>query len=263
MQLTRALSLLLPLVATVSASCIHGTTFHRRSSNVPVADYSFTGPTGPLKWATLKPEYALCATGKRQSPINIDSTISVAQRTVVASFPNVADAEFANLGNTLEVVVDGTTTFGQKAYTLKQYHFHTPSEHRIAEEYYPLELHMVHQAADESLLVIALMFELTEDNSSFDLLTATVEDIETIAVPGTTTETGSLDFDELESIINTASFRTYVGSLTTPPCKQGVRFLIKDGTLPINVATYKRIKSIIKFNARYTQNALGQNNLLA
>lgn len=147
MQFTRALSLLLPLVATVSASCIHGTTFHRRSSNVQVANFGFTGTDGPLKWASISPDYALCSTGKNQSPINIDNTISLSGTPPVVNFPNVADAEFANLGSTLEVTVGGTTTFGGKTYDLKQYHFHTPSEHRIAEEYYPLELHMVHQAA--------------------------------------------------------------------------------------------------------------------
>ena len=83
----------------------------------------------------------------QQSPIVLDDTIHRAANKPVITIPTVEDAELENLGTTLEVAINGTTVFRGAEYTLRQFHFHSPSEHRIYEEYYPLEMHMVHQAA--------------------------------------------------------------------------------------------------------------------
>lgn len=114
---------------------------------VAVSKFGYTGLNGPLNWAALAPENAACDTASIQSPINIDSSISLATEAPVLKIDSVQAAEFENLGTTIEVIVNGTTMFAGKAFTLKQFHFHTPSEHRISEEYFPLEMHMVHEAA--------------------------------------------------------------------------------------------------------------------
>lgn len=261
------LVLLVTLAVSASASCIHNTSLMRRQvaeeGTVEVSTFGYTGSKGPLLWATLEAENELCRTGKVQSPINIDDTISKATEAPVVAFDNVEEAEFENLGTTLEVLATGKTTFAGKEFTLAQFHMHTPSEHRIAEEYFPLEIHMVHEAADGSIAVIALPFQLTEDNSTLELLTAVTENIEAIRVPGTVGRTGALDFTEITEIIQTTPLFQYTGSLTTPPCAEGLTFLVLEQPLPLNVATYNKIKSIIKFNARYTQNTSGQDNFLA
>lgn len=134
-----------------SANCIHGTSLHRREElpggKVKVSNFGYTGLIGPLNWAGITAENSACATSSVQSPINIDDTISLATEAPVIDIPSVEAAEFENLGTTVEVIVNGTTKFAGKEFTLKQFHFHTPSEHRIAEEYFPLEVHMVHEAA--------------------------------------------------------------------------------------------------------------------
>lgn len=151
---------LFPLVATLfsslaSASCIHGTSLMRREApvngKVKVSNFGYTGLQGPLNWAQLETGNFACATSKVQSPVNIDKTIPLAAEVPVINFPAVQSAEFENLGTTLEVIVNGTTTFAGKDFQLKQFHFHTPSEHRISEEYFPLEMHMVHEAAGKRL----------------------------------------------------------------------------------------------------------------
>ena len=131
-----------------SASCIHGTSlFPRSSPNVKVSTFGYTGLKGPLNWAGLSPEFKACATSSVQSPINIDDTVHLARSAPKVDIPSVKAAEFANLGTTIEVAVNGTTEFAGSKFALKQFHFHTPSEHRVAEEYFPLEIHMVHEAA--------------------------------------------------------------------------------------------------------------------
>lgn len=135
----------------VTASCLHGTSLLPRQvdeeGRVEVSNFGYTGELGPTNWAAIDPANIACATSSVQSPINIDQSIALAAEPPTIRFQNVREAEFENLGSTVEVVVNGTTIIGGKEFTLQQFHFHTPSEHRIGEEYFPAEMHMVHEAA--------------------------------------------------------------------------------------------------------------------
>jgi len=136
-----------------SANCMYGTSLFPRAAGaatVEVSNFGYTGLQGPLNWAGLSAENSACATSKVQSPINIDSTVQLAAEAPKVVIPDVKAAEFENLGTTVEVIVNGTTTLGGTQFSLKQFHFHTPSEHRVAEEYFPLEIHMVHEAAGKN-----------------------------------------------------------------------------------------------------------------
>lgn len=117
-------------------------------------------------------------------------------------------------------------------------------------------------SADGSIAVIAVPFQLTEDGSTTELLTAVIENIDDVREPGTVTKTGALNFEELINAVQTKPLFQYVGSLTTPPCAEGLTFLVLEEPLPINVRTFNTLKSVIKFNARYSQNSLGEGNLL-
>lgn len=90
-----------------------------------------------------------------------------------------------------------------------------------------------------------------------------MEKIGAISAPGSVTETGPLDFAPLVDVLAKQSLHTYAGSLTTPPCAEGLTFFITTEQLPLNVATFNQIKAVVGFNARFTQNAVGQDNLLA
>lgn len=107
-----------------------------------------------------------------------------------------------------------------------------------------------------------MTFQLSEDGKTTELLTAVTEKLSEIATPGTVTETGPLDFAPLIDHLQTTPLFQYQGSLTTPPCAEGLTFLVTEQALPLDVKTYNAIKSVVKFNSRYTQNALGENNLV-
>ncbi|KAJ7065588.1 alpha carbonic anhydrase [Mycena amicta] len=252
------------LASSATANCLHGTTFSpREEGTVAISKFGYTGLQGPLNWAGLDTANSACRTGRTQSPISIDDSIPKAKSAPKVEIASVEEAEFENLGTTLEVVIEGKTTFEGKEFTLKQFHLHTPSEHRIRDEYFPLEMHMVHQAEDESIAVIAVPFQLSEDGSTTSLLTAAIENLADVTSPGTATKTAPLDFTELIRTIEEGPLFQYTGSLTTPPCKEGLTFLVLENPLPLNVKTYNALKNVIKFNARYTQNNLGDDNLLA
>ncbi|KZV86481.1 carbonic anhydrase [Exidia glandulosa HHB12029] len=253
----------LALAAAASASCIHGTSLQRRQEGtVPISNFGYSGERGPLNWAGLDAANVACRTSQVQSPIVLDNTVAFATEVPQITIAAVEEAEFENLGTTLETIVSGTTVFGGKTFNLKQFHMHTPSEHRINEEYFPLEIHMVHEADDGTIGVIAIPFQLTEDGSTTALLTSVITNIAQVTVPGTATKTGPLDFAEVIAAVQAGPLFQYTGSLTTPPCAEGLTFLVLEKPLALDVKTYNTIKSVIKFNARYTQNPLGQTNLL-
>ncbi|KAL2063707.1 hypothetical protein VTL71DRAFT_5512 [Oculimacula yallundae] len=265
---------------SASASCGHGTSLLKRKVNykraeggeavktVEVGQFGYIGDVGPTNWAALAAENGDCAVSKQQSPIDVTntSTTLVAPGALAITIPNVEAAEFENLGTTIEVVMEGKgaqTVVGGKTFELKQFHFHSPSEHTVNGEYFPLEMHMVHEAADGAIAVIAAQFQLSEDGSTTELLTSVMSKLGAISAPGSVTETGPLDFAPLVDVLSKQSLSTYAGSLTTPPCAEGLNFFITTEQLALNVATFNMIKAVVGFNARFTQNIIGEDNLLA
>ncbi|KAK7065083.1 alpha carbonic anhydrase [Favolaschia claudopus] len=206
---TLSLALVLATSAlSVSANCMHGTTFFpREEGEVKVGKFGYSGLQGPLNWGRSRSRQ-LCLP-QQQCPRSPRRRWRLPQ----SKRPNLR-----TWGTTLEVVVKGKTTFEGKEFELQQFHHHTPSEHRINDEYFPLEIHMVHQAADESIAVIAVPFQLTEDGSTTEILTSVIENLDKIKEPGTRTNTGKLDFAPLIDAIQKGPLFQYTGSLTTPPC---------------------------------------------
>jgi carbonic anhydrase len=145
---------ILAIVGVALSACNYGTSSFPREPSVPVSKFSYVGLTGPLNWYGLnKTANFLCDKGMNQSPIDIiPSAITLdngASCTLnVPSYPS--GALFENLGTNVEVVVNGTLVDGGKTYNLAQFHFHTPSEHRVNEEIYTMELHFVFEAGGKS-----------------------------------------------------------------------------------------------------------------
>lgn len=144
-------------ISLASAVCTHGTTLFPRDASeaFPVAKFDYDGITGPLNWYGLdNSTNQACSMGKNQSPINIitkdyapvqGSSLGLE----IEHYPN--GAELANLGSTLLVFANGSITRDGMDYSLKQFHFHTPSEHRVDGEFYPFEVHFVFQADGTSI----------------------------------------------------------------------------------------------------------------
>lgn len=131
-----------------AAVCHHGTSLWARE--VDIATFDYEGETGPIGWAALDEANEQCARGIRQSPVNLVETpeINIVQGVEVKlSLPSVyGGAELENLGSTLEVMMEGknaSVAYNGMHGELKQFHFHTPSEHHIRGEHYPMETHFV------------------------------------------------------------------------------------------------------------------------
>ena len=146
----RHLTIVHGLLPLVSAICYRSPHLHARSEFSPPS-FGYTGLQGPLNWHGLSADNIACAQGTHQSPIVIDSTTgcipAVAGDSLsieLESYPRGTEIE--NRGTTIEVPANGTITRNGKEHRLVQFHFHTPSEHRIDEESYAVEAHFVFRA---------------------------------------------------------------------------------------------------------------------
>lgn len=136
------------------ANCAYGTSVLPRLANVPVSSFSYSGLSGPLNWFGLnETTNRQCDIGTHQSPIVIDSTVPLlppsSASLEIQDYPNGARLE--NLGTNIEVIVNGSLTDKTTgtAFTLTQCHWHTPGEHRLFDEFYPMEMHCVFQSESE------------------------------------------------------------------------------------------------------------------
>lgn len=235
----------------------------KASTSVRPAHWGYGGEVGPSEWGKLSPVYALCAEGKGQSPINIsDSEVGDEAQFVldygttplkIAFNQHVED--IVDNGHTIQVNVDegSTFTFAGKVYDLKQFHFHTPSEHTIDGENLPLEMHFVHQSEDKSLAVLSVMFQEGAENDNFSKI-----------VPNLPKEKGESKHlsDEILQlhmhIPEDVSGYFYKGSLTTPPCSEEVQWVVLKENPTMSAAQIKAVSDIIGPNNRPVQTLNGR-----
>ncbi|GLB39256.1 putative carbonic anhydrase [Lyophyllum shimeji] len=217
---------------------------HFASDPLSAGGFTYTGVTGPLGWAGLSPDNKLCATGSYQSPVNLDASIWVPKTNPWVSIPD-GYGSFENTGHTVEVAAVGTTVFDGRTYQLKQLHFHAPSEHRINEEFYPLEVHFVHEAADGVKLVLGATFEISTNGATTDLVQVLGSHVYQIAAPGSKVYVPYIRVQQVVNFFRTTRLYQYWGSLTTPPCSEGVVWLVAQNPLPIDVSSYLAFKKVI------------------
>ncbi|KAJ8122362.1 hypothetical protein ONZ43_g1424 [Nemania bipapillata] len=188
----------------------------------------------------------------------------------------VADgAAFENLGSTIEVVMEGlggTLELDGQTYELLQFHFHHPSEHIDNGVSMPMEMHMVF-SFETQLAVIGVYIDLVDSASSnatrllrrstpSTMLETIFSSIDGIATPGSTTTTAAFSMTELSDLLATSEFQRYSGSLTTPPCSEGVAWSVPTKKLTLSRETFSRVADVVGFNARFPQNVPGMANLL-
>ena len=217
------------------------------------AHWSYEGETGPEHWGEIAAEFASCSRGKEQSPINLDVEevkkdskqqqieINYAPTTVnVVNNGHTIQANLSNENN--KIVIDGTE------YKLVQFHFHTPSEHQFDGENLPIEYHLVHKSSDDKLAVLGVMVEEGAKNKTLANIWSNLPKEETeegIEVKEPVDLTTLLPEDQ-------ASFR-YNGSLTTPPCSEGVKWTVFEETVQMSADQIKDFSDIFSENNRPVQ----------
>ena len=183
--------------------------------------WGYAGAEGPEHWGKLDPKFSACSTGKNQSPINLTGFIESDLKPVGIHY-EVGGKEIINNGHSIQV----NYTPGSKLsvdgheFELKQYHFHAPSENHINGKSYPMEAHLVHADENDNLAVIAVMF--VEGKANQSIANAWPH------MPEKASEKRSLSSAvSAEGILpSSQDYYRFNGSLTTPPCSEGVWWLV-------------------------------------
>lgn len=214
------------------------------------ANWSYTGThSGPSAWSDLDPAFKECSLGKAQSPINIDQTEKADLPALQFSYSHSAAPTLINNGHTVQVNLPAGNTLkvGDKTYELLQFHFHTPSEERIHGKRLPMVAHFVHKNAEGQLGVVSLLIEQGKTNHAFDPIFAhTPRAGEKITVDDLT-----VDLDDM--LPAKLGYYSFEGSLTTPPCSEGVNWMVVKQPIQLGKQQIKAFRTLFKGNARPTQ----------
>ncbi len=207
--------------------------------------WSYQGDTGPEHWADLSPCYAACA-GQSQSPIDLTGAAASDLERLEPGY-QTAPGTPENTGHSIQVDIQGgPLAIGGDRYDLVQFHFHTPSEHVIDGTAMAAEIHLVHADADERIAVLGLFVEQGAANAFMTTLAPFLPNQDRADTPVALRLTDLLP-DNL-------AYFTYDGSLTTPPCSQGLRWIVLKTPVTFSDDQLALLKSYFREgNARPTQ----------
>jgi carbonic anhydrase len=214
--------------------------------------WSYEGEGGPAQWGALKPEYATCASGKRQSPIAIDDSDTLKGPAEAIQFRYTpSKGTVVNNGHTIQVNVygDNSLTVRGSTYQLLQFHFHHPSEERINGQSYPMVGHFVHRNDLGQLAVLAVLLQAGEAGNRLIERVWTYMPLDandSVRMPP--------DLIDVNDILpRERLYYQYLGSLTTPPCTEGVLWLVMKQPVAISREQLRLFAQLYPHNARPVQ----------
>lgn len=203
--------------------------------------WGYAGETGPEHWSMSKPEFSACA-GVNQSPINVTDTIE-AELSAVGFQYEAGGHEVINNGHAIQVNVEPGSSISVDGiqFDLKQFHFHSPSENHIDGKSFPLEAHLVHADKDGHLAVVSVVFNEGEANPIVGTAWSQMPKTEggKNALPTKVSATGILPASH--------DYYRYNGSLTTPPCTEGVRWIVMKEPMTVSKEQLHAFTSTLGF----------------
>jgi len=213
------------------------------------ASWGYNGSTGPSKWGSLSSEYAICKNGKNQSPINIKKSSASDAKKLELDYKD-DNIDLINNGHTLQANIKNASIvrINSEEYRLVQFHFHTPSENQIDGKVYPLEIHLVHKNKNGGLAVIGVMFEEGKENSVLNSLLDGAP-----AKAGETYTSGNIVINPSGILPSDGKYYHFQGSLTTPPCSEGVEWFVLKSASTISKSQIAAFLKMFGENARPVQ----------
>ncbi len=211
--------------------------------------WTYEGHEGPENWGSLNPDYAACAVGRNQTPINITSTIEAELSPLEIKYKAVP-LDIINNGHTIQVnyAPGSTLTLDGHSYDLLQFHFHTPSENHIEAKSFPMEAHLVHKDKNGGLGVIGVMFAAGEENP---FLANIWKHLPAKAHTHNKIDTVKLNVTDMLPV--SKDYYRFNGSLTTPPCSEGVLWLMMKNPVKVSSDQVEQFSKIIGENNRPIQ----------
>lgn len=254
----RTSTILLTLVLLSAIPVVAGAQSWKRMLGIEQSEnsiaWSYQGSNGPDHWADLGPEFTACDEGN-QSPIDIRGGQAFAFRPLSFRYRSCA-LSISNEGNGLRLTYcDGSyLVTGGREYELKEVRFHVPSEHWVSGEAADMEMQLIHRDRHGRIAAVGvLMLAGRHMNST---MTRIWDNLPRSA--GETLYNRQIGINPLFMLPNQRSYFSYKGSLTQPPCTEGVQWFVLTEPLEVDLSYVKRLRSIIGANARPVQPTNGR-----
>ena len=235
---------------------------HEKQSAAPQSNHeveghwSYLGETGPQAWGRLSKDFNVCAIGKRQSPINIEETSTLQGPAESLQFNyQPSNGTVVNNGHTIQVDLTGDNdlTVRGSSYKLLQFHFHTPAEEQVNGQGFAMVAHLVHKNAENQLAVVAVLLEPGAANSLIHQVWTymPLDSGDRVIMP-----TGLIDMNAI--LPKDQRYYQFMGSLTTPPCTEGVLWMVMKQPTSMSREQIKLFTQIFPNNARPVQAVNGR-----
>ena len=216
--------------------------------------WDYMGIEGPEHWGMLTEKYMTCEAGNRQSPINITMTHHGDHQQKLVFHYKTSQLHEMNNGHTIQVshVSGCRVDLNNRKYQLRQFHFHAPSEHHIEGKSFPMEMHLVHQDETGHVLVLAVMMATDARQPVLSKLWKWLPEQtqQEVSIP--------LELSLTDMLPIRTSHYTYSGSLTTPPCTEGVQWIVLKDPMHVTQQDVDQFVQIIGHNARPVQPLRGR-----
>ncbi|HHR5914072.1 TPA: carbonic anhydrase [Providencia alcalifaciens] len=203
--------------------------------------WGYKGQESPEHWGKLSPDFVLCETGKNQSPVNIQGALKTHHSKPVMVFEQ-GKQQIINNSHTIQINVSegNTLRLDDDTFTLQQFHFHAPSENKIDGKQFPLEGHFVYKNQDGSLAVLALMFKEGPANpqlaKAWQQMPAKINQAAILTQP--------VDINAL--LPENVGVYRFSGSLTTPPCSEGVIWMVLEQPASVSAEQIRQFRSVLQ-----------------
>ncbi|HEB86617.1 MAG TPA: carbonic anhydrase [Gammaproteobacteria bacterium] len=212
------------------------------------AHWGYGDETGPAHWGDMKPGYSTCKTGKHQSPINISGAHATSLPAITFRYQATL-LNVVNNGHAIQVnyAPGSYITVAGKRYKLLQIHFHSPSEHEIDGKAADMVAHLVHKAADGQLAVVAVLFNKGSRNPLIEKIWKHMP-----THKGEYSKT-AIKINASDLLPTDRAYYHYSGSLTTPPCSEGVNWLVLKNRVEVSSSQIDALTHIFPKSTRPVQ----------
>lgn len=246
------------LAAILLAGCLWFAATPAGTASGPV-HWGYEGEAGPAHWGDLSPEFAACGSGREQSPVDIPRAAPLNPGDLRFDYrPSMV--AIANNGHSIQVTYEAGSTLaaGDARYSLVQFHLHASSEHMLGGAYAPMELHLVHQDAGGRIAVAGVLLVEGAHNAAYEPMLAHMPSQvgEANVIDGTTVDAGAL-------LPTDRAYYRYHGSLTTPPCTEGVAWFVLSEPVELSAAQIAAFRVLYDGNNRPVQPLNGRTFLLS
>ena len=215
--------------------------------------WSYEGDSGPANWSKINVDWAKCGNGSRQSPVDIRDGMKVELEQISFDY-HPSSFNVVDNGHTVQVGVSGGNyiTVQNRMFELQQFHFHRPSEERINGKAFEMVVHLVHRDAEGRQAVLALLLERGAPQATIQTVwnNLPLEKFETMQP--------TILLDPAEMLPARRDYYTYMGSMSEPPCSEGVLWLVMKQPVQASPAQMALFSRLYPLNARPIQPANGR-----